>query len=54
MKTEDRIARDEAEVLRAVRAMIARGMAPDIAARVVAMTVHNNDLLNDISWISTK
>ena len=47
---EDRIARDEAEVLQAVRAMMARGYTQELSERIVAMTVANNELLSDIRW----
>lgn len=51
MKTEGRTAKEEAEVLRAVRAMIARGMLPDMASHVAATMLHNNDLLAEIPWV---
>lgn len=54
MKTEDCTAKEDAEVLRAVRAMRDRGMAPDLAAYVVAVAFHSNEILNDTSWFPAK
>ena len=51
MKTEDRIARSDAELLRVVQAMIDRGMAPEMAAHVVAVALRSNDILTGLTYV---
>jgi hypothetical protein len=50
MKIEDRIAKDEAEVLKAVRAMIARGALSGVAECVTATMLRHNEMLADLAW----
>lgn len=51
VKTEDRIARSDAELLRVVQAMIDRGMAPEMAAHVVAVALRSNDILTGLTYV---